>query len=180
MAEPPTDEPIAPTVGADDAPLALRPPSRRVERRSIGWWAAQAVAVVLPPVLVLVLLAVLITPARPWLLLSAAAVGVPGLLTVLVMPWWRYRVHRWEHTTDAVFTRAGWLRQEWRIAPLSRVQTVDTVRGPLQQLFGLSTVTITTASAAGPVRIDGLDHAVARDLSEELTRLTQAAPGDAT
>lgn len=180
MAEHDTDEQPSSPGGPTDERLVLRPPRRRVERRAIGWWAAQAVAVVLPPVFVLVLLAVLITPARPWLLLSAAVVGAPGLLVILVMPYWRYRVHRWEHTDDAVFTRAGWVRQEWRIAPLSRVQTVDTVRGPLQQLFRLATVTITTASAAGSVKIDGLDHAFARDLVEELTRVTQATPGDAT
>ncbi len=164
---------------ADDRPV-LRPPSNRVERRSIGWWTSQAVVVVVPPVCVLVLLALLIEPARPWLLLSAAVVGVPGVVTMAVMPVWRYRVHRWETTGDAVYTRAGWVRQEWRIAPLSRIQTVDTVRGPLQQLFGLATVTVTTASAAGAVKIDGLDHAFARDLVDELTRVTQATPGDAT
>ncbi|MEU8776638.1 PH domain-containing protein [Streptomyces sp. NPDC048606] len=180
MADPATDAQPSSTDGPADGRLVLRPPSRRVERRAIGWWAAQAVAVVLPPVFVLVLLAVLITPARPWLLLSAAVIGVPGLLMILVMPYWRYRVHRWEHTDDAVFTRAGWVRQEWRIVPLARVQTIDTVRGPLQQMFGLATVTVTTASAAGPARIDGLDHAFARDLVEELTRITQATPGDAT
>ncbi len=89
-------------------------------------------------------------------------------------------MHRWETTEDAVFTRAGWVRQQWRIAPLSRIQTVDTVRGPIQQMFALSTLVVTTASAAGAVRIDGLAQDKARDLAEELTRITQATPGDAT
>ncbi|WP_283136089.1 PH domain-containing protein [Rhizohabitans arisaemae] len=160
--------------------LVLRPPRHRAERRSIAWWTVQAVVTVLPPILILVLLAVLIPPARPWLLLSAAIIGGPGLIYIAVMPIWRFRVHRWETTGDAVFTRAGWVRQLWRVAPLSRIQTVDTVRGPIQQMFGLSTVVVTTASAAGPVRIDGLDHEFARGLVEELTVITQAASGDAT
>jgi membrane protein YdbS with pleckstrin-like domain len=159
---------------------ALRPPSRAVDRRAVLWWTAQAVLTVVPPVLVLCVLALMVPPARGWLVFSAAVVGVPGLLYTAVMPAWRFRVHRWETTGEAVFTRAGWVRQQWRIAPLSRIQTVDTVRGPLQQLFGLSTVTVTTASAAGPVTIDGLDHALARELAEELTRVTRATPGDAT
>ncbi|WP_107251355.1 PH domain-containing protein [Streptomyces vinaceus] len=62
----------------------------------------------------------------------------------------------------------------------SRIQTVDTVRGPIQQMFALSTLVVTTASAAGAVRIDGLAQDKARDLAEELTRITQATPGDAT
>nr|WP_234355622.1 PH domain-containing protein [Streptomyces sp. MMG1522] len=171
----------APPVGtASGGDLALRPPSHAPDRRSIGWWTVQALVTVLPPTLILVLLGVLITPARYWLMLAAAVIGAPGLLYTAVMPAWRYRVHRWETTGDAVFTRAGWVRQQWRIAPLSRIQTVDTVRGPIQQMFALSTLVVTTASAAGAVRIDGLAQDKARDLAEELTRITQATPGDAT
>jgi membrane protein YdbS with pleckstrin-like domain len=99
---------------------------------------------------------------------------------VVIMPQWRYRVHRWETTAQAVYTQAGWLTQNRRIAPVSRIQTVDTERGPLEQLFGLTNITVTTASAAGPLKIDGLDHETAQRLVDELTTTTQATPGDAT
>ena len=85
-----------------------------------------------------------------WLQVVAAAVTVFGIVVfVVVVPVWRYRVHRWEISPQAVFTRTGWLVQERRIAPISRVQTVDTYRGPLDRLFGLANVTVTTASSAG-------------------------------
>ncbi|MFG1942658.1 PH domain-containing protein [Nonomuraea sp. NPDC048826] len=161
------------------APPELRPPSRAVDRRAVGWWLARALVTVVPAVLFLVVLARLIPAARPWLLLSAGIVGLPGAVYAAVMPPWRFRVHRWETTRDAVFTRAGWVRQQWRVAPMSRIQTVDTIRGPLQQLFGLSTVVVTTASAAGPLRIDGLDRELARDLVAELAAGAQAEAGDA-
>ncbi|SFS51353.1 PH domain-containing protein [Saccharopolyspora flava] len=160
--------------------LRLRPPRHRVEKRAIGWWTAQALATALPPVIVLVVLGILIAPARFWLLLPAVVLAVLGAVYVVVMPQWRYRVHRWEITDDAVYTSAGWLRQEWRIAPMSRIQTVDTVRGPMQQLFDLSSVTVTTASAAGPLTIDGMDREQAAAVVEQLTATTQATPGDAT
>ena len=96
------------------------------------------------------------------------------------MPQWRYRVHRWEVAPQAVYTRAGWLHQESRIAPISRIQTVDSERGPLEQLFGLADVTVTTASAAGPLSIEGLDRATAERLVDELTTAAQATRGDAT
>jgi uncharacterized protein len=99
---------------------------------------------------------------------------------VAVMPPWRYRVHRWEVTADAVYTQAGWFNQERRIAPVSRIQTVDTERGPLAQLFGLADVTVTTASAAGPLKIHGLRLDTAARLVEELTARTSRTAGDAT
>ena len=99
---------------------------------------------------------------------------------VVVMPRWRFRVHRWEATANAVYTQSGWFSQERRIAPISRIQTVDTERGPLEQLFGLSNVTVTTASAAGPLKIHGLDRDRAQELVDELARAIESTAGDAT
>ncbi|WP_338603983.1 PH domain-containing protein [Saccharopolyspora sp. SCSIO 74807] len=165
---------------AEEGGVRLRPPRNPVDRRSIGWWTVQALVVAVPLLGALGVLAALIAPARPWLLLGLAVVAVVALPYVVVRPQWSYRVHRWETTDEAVYTAAGWLRQEWRIAPMSRIQTVDTVRGPVQRLFGLSSVTVTTASAAGPLRIDALDQHVAAELVTRLTTKTQAARGDAT
>jgi len=160
--------------------LQLRPPRNRVSPRAITWWTTQAVLLV-AALLVPALVGLAVwSDARSWLAAGTVAVVVLGLGYVLVMPRWRFRVHRWEATEDAVYTSAGWISQEWRVAPMSRIQTVDTERGPLQQLFGLSTVTVTTASAAGALRLEGLDHALAADLVEQLTETTQATPGDAT
>lgn len=160
--------------------LELRPPRNAVDPRAVRWWTAQALLNVVPLALGLVVAAALLDGARPWLLAALAVVLVGGGAYVVVMPRWRYRVHRWETTDEAVYAAAGWIWQEWRVAPLSRVQTVDTVRGPLQQLFGLATVTVTTASAKGEIKIDGLDHALAVEVVDRLTATTQAIPGDAT
>jgi membrane protein YdbS with pleckstrin-like domain len=83
-------------------------------------------------------------------------------------------------TGEAVYTLSGWIVREWRIAPISRVQTVDTEHGPLQQLLGLASVTVTTASARGPVTIRGLAAGDAAELARQLTETTQATAGDAT
>ncbi len=109
-----------------------------------------------------------------------AATVVLAAAHVTVMPRWRFRVHRWEVTDQAVYTQSGWFNQERRIAPVSRIQTVDSERGPFEQLFGLVNVTVTTASAAGPLKIHGLDRDTAERLVEELTTNTQATEGDAT
>jgi membrane protein YdbS with pleckstrin-like domain len=160
--------------------MRLRPPRNQVERRAVGYWLTNELASALVPAAILAVLAVLITPARPWLLLAMGAVLLIGVPYGIAVPFWRYRVHRWEVTDEAVYTRTGWLWQEWRIAPMSRIQTVDTARGPLEQLFRLSSVTVTTASAAGPLKIQGLDHERAADLAARLTATAQANRGDAT
>lgn len=95
---------------------------------------------------------------------------------IVLVPMWRYRVHRWEISDSAVYTRTGWFTQERRIAPISRIQTVDTERGPVDRMLGLATVTVTTASSAGAVKITALDQEVA---DATVAQLTERAGGNA-
>ncbi len=160
--------------------VALRAPAHRVSPRAIGYWTVRASFG----------WAVLLAVQLGWLIADldhlaphVAGLGVTVLLAaahLVVMPQWRYRVHRWETTDEAVYTQTGWFTQERRIAPISRIQTVDSAFGILERLFGLANVTVTTASAAGPIRIHGLRQDDASHLVDQLTRTTAATPGDAT
>ena len=117
----------------------------------------------------------------PWLhILLGVGTVLGAVISLAVVPMWRYRVHRWEIGPLAVYTRTGWLVQERRIAPISRVQTVDTYRGPLDQLFGLANVTVTTASSAGAVHIVALDMDVADHVVAQLTDIAAIGAEDAT
>ncbi len=153
----------------------------RVSPRALWYWAARAA----------VLWIVLLVPQLIWWLADSGGAGLPHLIVgavwlvlaaahLVVMPQWRYRVHRWEATDTAVYTQSGWLSQQRRIAPISRVQTVDSERGPIEQLFRLANVTVTTASAAGPVKIHGLAVTDADQLVAGLTARVSQTTGDAT
>ena len=113
-----------------------------------------------------------------WWMVALGIVGVA--IWVGVVPQWRYRVHRWEVSETAVYTQTGWWARERRIAPMSRIQTVDYAETAIARLFGLATVTVTTASAAGALQIVGLDQHRARRLIDELTLKADAVEGDAT
>lgn len=169
-----------PRAQAGRVPIRLRPPRHRVERRAIVWWALRALTGVVPVVAGLGIAYAFAAPARPWVGPALVAAAVLGAGYVAVMPPWRYVVHRWETTDEAAYAASGWFVREWRVAPTSRIQTVDTVRGPLQQLLGLATVTVTTASAHGAVYLAGLDEKVAADAARQLTEITQCTAGDAT
>lgn len=159
--------------------VELREPAHRVSPRAVAYWRLSAL---LGDTLVCVVVLGAWLAFRPpwWGTLVLAAVVVATLVHVLVMPGIRYRVHRWEITPTAVHTRAGWLTTETRIAPLSRVQTVDSRQGALMRVFGLASLTVTTASAAGPITIDCLDEQQARRSVAQLTEITGASEGDAT
>jgi membrane protein YdbS with pleckstrin-like domain len=176
---------VAKTTGSEDDRrgsaadgFLLRAPEHHVSPRARWYWAARAAGGWL--IILGLEVAVLIGIDMTAMSITLASTVAVASVHLIVMPQWRFRVHTWEDAGGAVYTQTGWLTQERRIAPIGRIQTVDTRRGPIEQLFGLSNVTVTTASAAGPLRIHGLERSTADQLVTTLTRRTQAFEGDAT
>ncbi|MCY7396389.1 MAG: PH domain-containing protein [Nocardioides sp.] len=159
-----------------DPSPALREPAERVSPRARSMWRLGAALEGAFVVGVAVVTAVV--GWTPWWL--AVIVGVLVVAWAAVVPQWRYLVHRWEVTETAVYTQTGWWARERRIAPMSRIQTVDLSESAVSRLFRLATVTVTTASAAGALSIAGLDATRARELVAELTTRADAVDGDAT
>ena len=155
----------------------LRDPAERVSPRARWMWLLGSLAAGLVLMAVATPVALLALDLPGWALLPVSAAVAAYCL---VVPQWRYLVHRWEVTDTAVYTQTGWWARERRIAPMSRIQTVDYAQSALARLFGLASVTVTTASAAGALEIAGLDARRAQALAEELTRKAHAVPGDAT
>ncbi|WP_228566704.1 PH domain-containing protein [Nocardia sp. SYP-A9097] len=143
-------------------------------------WAIGAALSWVFPFLVLIIWMIVDPHRRNWQGIILVIALLAAAFSILVVPLWRYAVHRWEITAEAVYTRTGWFTQESRVAPISRIQTVDTYRGPLERLLGLATVTVTTASSAGAVHISALALDDARRTVTQLTEITARHRGDAT
>ncbi len=172
-------------VNAPGPPLTIVEPARRPSAKAPLVWGLETAVWWLPLALIVWLAlfngsAAVTEPVRDWRWVAIAALAAVGVAGMLVMPLWRYRVHRWEVGPNAIYTRSGWLTQERRIVPIARIQTVDTERGPIEQLLGLTTVTITTASSAGEVRISALDRPVADAVAAQLADIFDKLPDDAT
>jgi membrane protein YdbS with pleckstrin-like domain len=158
----------------------LREPANRVSPQAIPFWTVSALVGDAVLVVGAVLVWLLVPGVPGWAGLVVLLLALVAVAHVVLMPRIRYRVHRWEVTDTAVHTREGWIGRQTRIAPISRVQTVDSRQGAVMRLFGLASITVTTASAAGALAIVGLDKQLARELVDQLTRRADAVPGDAT
>jgi membrane protein YdbS with pleckstrin-like domain len=167
------------------SPAPVREPAWSLPRSAIGLWTTEGLATVL--VVVLVVGALLIwTPDDlggpvPFLRWAVPVLAVlDAVVELVVRPRLKHRVYRWEVTEDAVFTRTGWLSQTWTLVPVSRIQTVDVTRGLLQQLFGLATVAVFTASSQGTVRIWHLEHGMAQRVADDLAARAERVRDQAT
>lgn len=105
-----------------------------------------------------------------------AVIGVAGLFALalgwrLVAPGLAWR--RWRYRTDerVVVVEHGVIVFRSVLVPLSRIQHVDVQRGPVERVFGLATVVVTTAgTGSDAVVIPGLRPEVATALRDHLMR----------
>ncbi len=167
-----------------DAAAPVRDPAWSLSRSAIGLWTTQGVLGTLWFVLGTV--AVFLVPDDvgglvPVLRWAAPVVALLyAVVAIGIRPRVRYRVHRWEVTGEAVYTLTGWLTRTWTLVPISRIQTVDVTRGVLQQLFGLATVAVLTASSQGTVRVLHLEADVAQRVADDLARRAELVRDEAT
>lgn len=170
----PTDAPGNPT------PTGLREPAHQVSPRALKYWVVKGLIGGIITWAILFTVHLQIPDSWTWAGPIIILILAGNLIDVTLEPIIRYRRTRWEVTDERVFVQTGWLSRDQRIAPLSRVQTVDTHRGAIMRMFRLANVTVTTASAAGPITLPCLDSDVADRVTAELARITGQTEGDAT
>ncbi|MEU7892394.1 PH domain-containing protein [Nonomuraea sp. NPDC049152] len=174
-------EPPGPVAGS------LRDPEHRVSPKAVRLWLLEALIAFVIFAGGSFGLAAWI-PSWSWLpewlsgnsWLVPVVVLVPGTPLLLIEPFVRYAVHRWELSGDVVYARSGFLTREWVFVPVSRIQTVDKAQGWLERMLGLATLEIRTASHAGSSTIKGLDYTIAAGLAERLAHRAEELRDDAT
>jgi membrane protein YdbS with pleckstrin-like domain len=166
-------------------PPPVREPAWPLSRSAIGLWVTEGVlsALVIGLAAAVFLLVVPASAGGPvpflrWLFPGLALAY--AVLAIGVRPWVRFRVHHWEVTGEAVYTLTGWLTRTWLLVPISRIQTVDVTRGVLQQLFGLASVSVLTASSAGTVHVPHLAVDVAQRVADDLAHRAEQVRDQAT
>lgn len=166
-------------------PAPVRDPAWSLSRSAVGLWTTHGAIrslVATPPALVAIFAIPDDAPgavrALRWLV--PVLVAFYAVVQLGVEPWYRFRVHRWEVTGEAVYTLTGWVTRTWTLVPINRIQTVDVTRGPMQLMFGLASVAVLTASSQGTVRIPHLQVDVARRVADDLARRAELVRDEAT
>jgi membrane protein YdbS with pleckstrin-like domain len=108
---------------------------------------------------------------------SVVALAVMALGAVWVVLY--YRIWVYQIRDDAIYLERGVVTHVRTLVPYVRIQHVDTSRGPVERLLGLSTLVVYTAGSRGAdVSIPGLTPAEATDLQQRVKRLAIEAEGD--
>lgn len=103
-----------------------------------------------------------------------AATGIAAVLTLIwaiVSPSIRYEQWRFEIREDEVDLLHGLVVRTRQIVPMSRIQHVDTTRGPIQRRYGLASVVFYTA--AGGMTIPELSDERAASVRDQIAALAK-------
>ncbi len=103
---------------------------------------------------------------------SVAVFAVVAFLPVFLLVCYavlRYRNWGFELKEDYLYIEHGVLKKVYSMVPYVRVQHIDTDRGPIERILGLSTLRVYTAGSKGAdIKIPGLDREEAAELQKKL------------
>lgn len=106
-------------------------------------------------------------------LLSAVA-AVVLVLNLVISPYFRYHRYRYGIDDECIDIVEGYLFQERSIVPIERLHKIQILRGPIDQIFHVEKVVVTTAG--GDVTIRFLEEEKAERIAENLKkRINQIA-----
>ncbi|MGH7458403.1 MAG: PH domain-containing protein [Longimicrobiaceae bacterium] len=156
-------------------PATPEPPSQpefeRLDPAVIRLWRVSAsIGLLLAGLLALVPLGFMLPGAGRYALAAAALV-----LAVAWIIWWppaRYRSWSFLMGEGKMVARHGVFWRTVSVIPYTRIQHVDTQRGPLERGFGLATLVVFTAGTQGAsVPVPGLASARAERMRDRLAEL---------
>jgi len=176
-------EPPATETGATDAvdaseidPAELTVDERSLHPRIRTIWIVRAIG------WSLILGAIAVGATWQWLEITLLApVGFAAALLVLTVTHaiLRYRAWQYEFREDAIYLERGVLTRVRTVVPFVRIQHVDTARGPVDRVAGLSTLVVYTAGSRGAdVTIPGIEAERADEHQRRLKQLAIAAEDD--
>lgn len=105
-------------------------------RMSVFWLALWAIGAVADQVFLQ------LTPVAG---LPAFGIPILGLVAIVTAPQRIYRRLRYKLTERLLQVVRGWVFHVDTVVPLVRVQHIDVTRGPLEKMFGVSTLVVHTA-----------------------------------
>ena len=86
----------------------------------------------------------------------------------LIEPFVRYERYRYRFTDEEIDIKEGFLFVERNVVPIERLHKISMLSGPLDRIFGLAKVIVTTAG--GDVTIRFLDVGTAESIVENLKK----------
>lgn len=134
-------------------------------------------------IVILAMAAAAIIYFSPFFKKTANGIGVIAFWLLIAVCWY-FLMHKsfykkaYAIRSHDITYRSGWLIENLRTTPFSRVQHSNVVSGPIDRKFGLASLIIYTAGTGGAdIKIPGLTAEKANDIKEWINKRVADASG---
>ena len=103
-----------------------------------------------------------------WLIPISLILVVYTVGAMLIEPYFRYNRYRYSINEECIDIREGYLFVKRNIIPIERLHKLETSKGPIDQLFHVAKVKVTTAG--GDVTLRFLEEEKAEQIAENLRK----------
>jgi uncharacterized protein len=125
------------------------------------------------PLVALIVVAILVPDAGPWLWIGAGAVAI-AIVWVAYVIGRQVRAIGYAERDEDLLIRKGVMFRSLVVVPYGRMQFVDVAAGPLDRNLRISSVQLHTASPGTDATIDGLEPEEAARLRDRLASRGEA------
>ena len=101
--------------------------------------------------------------------------GVLVLIHTAISPYFRFHRYRYKIDDEFIDIREGYLFVTREIVPIERLHKMQTIRGPIDTMFGVAKVIVTTAGGDVVIRFLEKEKAerIAENLGKRINRIVE-------
>ena len=110
--------------------------------------------------------------AATWI---STGVGILCILNWCISPYFRFHRYGYAINEECIDIKEGYLFVERNIVPIQRLHKLEINRGPIDQMFGIAKVTVTTAGGDVTLRFLELEkaEAIAAHLRKRINQIAE-------
>jgi uncharacterized protein len=83
-----------------------------------------------------------------WVLIIFLAVSIPAAIWSFISPFIKYKSWRYDVDEEYIQIKSGVWQEKHLLMPMTKVQSVETVQGPIMRRYGLYSVTMGTMGSS--------------------------------
>jgi len=137
---------------------------KRLNKKVKAMWRINRLFSFIFPTLLMLIIA--ISTDELWCYIATVLIGLVGIAVIILYPIVEYLQWSYHITDEIIEIKKGIFFKTHSIIPVLRIHNVNTYQGPASRMFGLSTLSINTAS--GTFKIEGLEADKAEEIAQGL------------
>ncbi|MBP3951613.1 PH domain-containing protein [Bacillus suaedae] len=111
-----------------------------------------------------------------WVLIALLVITIASTVWSLFEPMYLYRSWSYEYDEEYLQLKYGIFKKEWVTVPMTKIQSVSTVKGPIMKWFNTRSIKVETMGSSHS--IPALDEEVALQLRETLAAFAKSKEVD--